>query len=161
MNSLFPFPAGTWSFECQMHGHFVAGIVGFYQVDACEDNEEEQFDGDERTYYIAAVEREWDYSPVKPPGRYVNIIDPLTTSRKPENISFLLDSFMTLKMLQQLLLFLGRVTKEIFFPSLMQKCIQPKQLITSTAKHIKIYDKISRDYASNVSEFIIPHPEKD
>ena len=70
------FHKGTWSFECQMHGHFIAGMKGFYEVTDCGQFQGEQLNDIERTYYIAAVEMEWDYAPVKTgnlldPSRYV------------------------------------------------------------------------------------------
>ncbi|XP_072045772.1 hephaestin-like protein [Amphiura filiformis] len=60
-----PDSIGTWSVECQMHGHFVAGMKGFYEVQDCGQFQEEALNGVERKYYIAAVEMEWDYAPEK------------------------------------------------------------------------------------------------
>ena len=70
---------GTWSFECQMHGHFIAGMKGFYEVTDCGQFQGEQLNGIERTYYIAAVELEWDYAPVKTG----NLMDPSRYGKEP------------------------------------------------------------------------------
>lgn len=59
---------GTWLIECETNTHFTHGMTALYTVSqpsssnpsSGEDSSEE---GTVRTYYIAAIEMEWDYTP--------------------------------------------------------------------------------------------------
>lgn len=56
---------GKWSIYCHNNDHFEAGMKAIYTVDHCGNQEPayQQVSGVTRTYYIAAVERPWNYSP--------------------------------------------------------------------------------------------------
>ncbi|XP_063807512.1 ferroxidase HEPHL1-like isoform X2 [Pseudophryne corroboree] len=59
-----PEEAGVFEVGCQIVDHYVSGMKHMYTVQACDNSttEERQY-GIMRTYFIAAEEVEWDYSP--------------------------------------------------------------------------------------------------
>lgn len=60
---LFLIP-GTFDVECLTTDHYTGGMKQKYTVNQCKQlNENSYLYLGERTYYIAAVEVEWDYSP--------------------------------------------------------------------------------------------------
>uniref|UniRef100_A0A8D1C966 ferroxidase n=1 Tax=Sus scrofa TaxID=9823 RepID=A0A8D1C966_PIG len=59
-----PDTAGTFDVECLTTDHYTGGMKQKYTVNQCKQlNENSYLYLGERTYYIAAVEVEWDYSP--------------------------------------------------------------------------------------------------
>ena len=64
--------AGNWSVSCHNNDHFEAGMKTIYRVHPCGDHSEpfQYQSGVTRTYFIAAVEKRWNYSP--------NTIHPVT-----------------------------------------------------------------------------------
>ncbi|XP_059820600.1 ferroxidase HEPHL1-like isoform X2 [Hypanus sabinus] len=58
-----PDDVGTFKVICRTADHYVAGMKQFYQVNNCNKSIPAETFGIIRTYYIAAVETEWDYSP--------------------------------------------------------------------------------------------------
>ena len=68
----FIYFVGNWSISCHNDEHFEKGMKAMYSVEPCGTYSGPfyQESGTTRTYYIAAVERKWNYSP--------NTIHPLT-----------------------------------------------------------------------------------
>lgn len=62
---MFYFYAGNWSVFCHNTVHYDAGMTALYHVDTCGASSPPfyQVTGKVRRYYIAAVERKWDFSP--------------------------------------------------------------------------------------------------
>ncbi|XP_062909919.1 ferroxidase HEPHL1-like isoform X1 [Mobula hypostoma] len=58
-----PDDVGTFKVNCRTADHYRAGMKQLYQVNNCNKSIPAQKFGIIRTYYIAAVETEWDYSP--------------------------------------------------------------------------------------------------
>lgn len=60
-----PNNAGNWSVHCHNDNHFGAGMKAIYHVNACGQTTNVYYpsSGVTRRYYIAAVERKWNYSP--------------------------------------------------------------------------------------------------
>jgi len=56
---------GTWSIFCHDLYHYDAGMTSLYKVDTCGDDSVPYYEssGKTRRYHIAAVDRQWDYSP--------------------------------------------------------------------------------------------------
>lgn len=57
---------GTWALVCKTNDHYSAGMQARYDVtDDCKKGEGRvaELNGKLRQYFIAAVEREWDYAP--------------------------------------------------------------------------------------------------
>lgn len=54
---------GTFDVECLTTDHYKGGMKQKYTVNRCKRPEDSPPCLGERTYYIAAVEVEWDYSP--------------------------------------------------------------------------------------------------
>ena len=57
--------SGNWSISCHNDEHFEKGMKAIYTVDDCKNtgNTFYQESGVTRTYYIEAVERQWNYAP--------------------------------------------------------------------------------------------------
>ncbi|XP_017811284.2 ceruloplasmin isoform X1 [Papio anubis] len=61
---MWPDTEGTFNVECLTTDHYTGGMKQKYTVNQCRrQSEDSTFYLGERTYYIAAVEVEWDYSP--------------------------------------------------------------------------------------------------
>uniref|UniRef100_A0A4W3IUZ5 ferroxidase n=1 Tax=Callorhinchus milii TaxID=7868 RepID=A0A4W3IUZ5_CALMI len=58
-----PDNVGTFKVICRTVDHYVGGMKQLYHVKECNTTASEEMYGILRTYYIAAVEMEWDYSP--------------------------------------------------------------------------------------------------
>ncbi|MGH0177371.1 UNVERIFIED_CONTAM: hypothetical protein FKN15_075185 [Acipenser sinensis] len=59
-----PDTAGKFEISCRTSDHYLGGMKGFYSVQDCGNRTvPHQLFGSLRTYYIAAEELEWDYSP--------------------------------------------------------------------------------------------------
>ena len=55
---------GTWAVVCKTNDHYSAGMQARYDVTAdCQRAQDAELSGEVRRYFIAAVEREWDYAP--------------------------------------------------------------------------------------------------
>lgn len=54
---------GTWALVCKTNDHFNAGTKALYHVNKCGRlTAHERMTGNNRTYYIAAEEIEWEYA---------------------------------------------------------------------------------------------------
>eukprot|EP00079_Xenopus_tropicalis_P012612 XP_002939767.2 PREDICTED: hephaestin-like protein 1 [Xenopus tropicalis] len=60
---MHPDQTGAFEVSCQTTNHYANGMKQIYQVDLCNDSNTDQQYGTMRTYFIAAEELEWDYSP--------------------------------------------------------------------------------------------------
>ncbi|KAK6486511.1 ferroxidase HEPHL1 isoform X1 [Huso huso] len=59
-----PDTAGKFEISCRTSDHYLGGMKGFYSVQDCGNRTvSHQLFGSLRTYYLAAEELEWDYSP--------------------------------------------------------------------------------------------------
>ncbi|XP_032887757.1 ceruloplasmin [Amblyraja radiata] len=58
-----PDSSGTFEISCKTTDHFAGGMKQFYTVNKCSLFNFPSFSHHEKTYYIAAIEIEWDYSP--------------------------------------------------------------------------------------------------
>ena len=55
---------GEWALVCKTTDHYSAGMQAKFTVDACQKTFASNLVRERtRTYYIAAVERVWDYAP--------------------------------------------------------------------------------------------------
>ncbi|KAG8511404.1 Ceruloplasmin [Galemys pyrenaicus] len=62
--SMQPDTKGTYDLECLTTDHYTGGMKQKYTVNPCRElSENSLYYHEERTYYIASVEVEWDYSP--------------------------------------------------------------------------------------------------
>ncbi|XP_063286765.1 ferroxidase HEPHL1 [Pelobates fuscus] len=59
---MVPDEAGVFGVSCQTMDHYITGMKHTYTVSPCNSETEKQY-GTVRTYFIAAEEVEWDYSP--------------------------------------------------------------------------------------------------
>ncbi|XP_026138757.1 hephaestin-like protein 1 isoform X1 [Carassius auratus] len=63
--TMIPRTEGKWLLSCQVNEHVQAGMQSFYQVSACGSSvSPTEGPGQERHFYIAAEEMEWDYAPL-------------------------------------------------------------------------------------------------
>lgn len=60
---MVPESTGTFELECLTTDHYTAGMRQTYTVEQCKAQLESSLFGKQITYYVAAVEMEWDYSP--------------------------------------------------------------------------------------------------
>lgn len=60
---MVPQSTGTFELECLTTDHYTAGMRQTYTVEQCKAQLESSLFGKQITYYVAAVEMEWDYSP--------------------------------------------------------------------------------------------------
>lgn len=61
--SMHPVNLGTWSVSCQTNDHYNAGTKALYHVKKCGSSiAHESIPGENRTYFIAANEIEWEYA---------------------------------------------------------------------------------------------------
>ena len=61
---MIPDNPGIWALVCKTNHHYHAGMQAKYDVrDDCQKGKDIKMDGTVRKYFIAAVEREWDYAP--------------------------------------------------------------------------------------------------
>ncbi|KAL4232107.1 hypothetical protein ACF0H5_009683 [Mactra antiquata] len=65
---MHPDNVGRWAVYCHTHHHLMAGMTAMYNVNVCQGPQSLPVvpmnpSGAERTYYIAAVEIEWNYAP--------------------------------------------------------------------------------------------------
>jgi hypothetical protein len=58
-----PDNVGQWAIICKTTDHYIAGMQAKYDVKKCGTSDNADVKGKTRKYYIAAVERDWDYAP--------------------------------------------------------------------------------------------------
>lgn len=58
-----PDNVGEWALICKTTDHFSAGMQAKFKVNQCKSKDSDSSTGKTRRYFIAAVEREWDYAP--------------------------------------------------------------------------------------------------
>ena len=59
-----PDNAGEWALVCKTTDHYSAGMQAKFKVDKCQKPTKKKLvSGRTRRYFIAAVERIWDYAP--------------------------------------------------------------------------------------------------
>ena len=54
---------GEWAVVCRTNDHHDAGMVAKFRVNTCNRVAPKSESRKTRTYYVAAVEQEWDYGP--------------------------------------------------------------------------------------------------
>ena len=54
---------GEWARVCRTNDHYDAGMVAKFRVHKCSPDGGELVSPKKRTYYIAAIEVDWDYAP--------------------------------------------------------------------------------------------------
>nr|XP_025736533.1 ceruloplasmin isoform X2 [Callorhinus ursinus] len=70
-----PDAEGTFEVECLTTDHYTGGMKQKYTVNKCkQESDDPSFYLAERTYYIAAVEMEWDYSPSREWERELHLL---------------------------------------------------------------------------------------
>ncbi|KAK6176802.1 hypothetical protein SNE40_015034 [Patella caerulea] len=78
-----PDTVGTWGIVCRTNSHFEGGMVALYTVEECGNEERMLRRGPSRKYFIAAIEVEWDYAPLK---RSLADGEPLTDINQPGGV---------------------------------------------------------------------------
>ena len=60
---MVPDNPGEWAVVCRTNDHHDAGMVAKFRVHQCSGTSQTLQSRKTRTYYVAAVEEEWDYAP--------------------------------------------------------------------------------------------------